>query len=117
MLRKPRKEDSKNGRGAVTLAALGSAFYAPRSPAQMIAISTTTDSTSTANTVHGLVQLLRTGLLLRDSAAMRYPLISAAKMPSQVNARRWQRHEIDLPVHVVLRNGYLACWCLGAGPK
>ena len=35
---------------------------------------------------------------------MHYPLVSAAKMPSPANARRWQRHEIDLPVHVVLHN-------------
>src|SRR5437879_13362003 len=38
-------------------------------------------------------------------------------MPSQVNARRWQRHEIDLPVHVVLRNGVSSMLVPGRGTE
>ena len=48
---------------------------------------------------------------------MDYPLISAAKMPSPVNTRRWQRHEIDLPVHVVLRNGVSSMLVPGRGTE
>jgi len=48
---------------------------------------------------------------------MHYPLISAAKMASPVNTRRWQRHEIDLPVHVVLRNGVSSMLVPGRGTE
>ena len=48
---------------------------------------------------------------------MHYPLVSAAKMPSPANARRWQRHEIDLPVHVVLRNGVSSMLVPGRGTE
>src|SRR5207244_10560717 len=38
-------------------------------------------------------------------------------MPSQVNARRWQRHEIDLPVHVVLHNEVSSMLVPGRGTE
>ena len=38
-------------------------------------------------------------------------------MPSPANARRWQRHEIDLPVHVVLRNGVSRMLVPGRGTE